>query len=353
MAAIFVTACSSHQVPVVSVAVLPATPTTPVDETLLGECRIVGTGERSHWTENSEPSQFTVFASMQAREPSLVIAAPGAVAVTWSHFPSPADHKRRAQVGLGGQKHIRFDGWSSLEGRTFTAQRRLFAEPGHLWARVGAPVAMLGAEGRVAVARVETPFLSPKTLVVKGACDGVSYQPDEPERASPPERKSLASAINKSKSLALFATASGQPFTTLAFDGDYTLSLDVMERKDGFVRVMGEAEDVGFDAWVRADDVDEDSIGGLGLHGFGTSSCGGVISAERGVVNKDTQLFVGKTPVALVGAVVERDAEIRWQRYDETTLDGRTFLAFDFEDFTIMSADDQRMWIAKDAVDHR
>jgi hypothetical protein len=349
LAAIFVTACSSHAVPVVSVAVLPVTPTAPVEETLLGECRIAGTGERTHWSENSESTRFDVFASREAHAPSLVIAAPGAVAVTWSHFPAPSEHKRRAQVGLGGQKHVRFDGWSSLEGRTFTAEKRLFAEPGHLWARVGAPVAMLGAEGRVAVARVDTPFLSPKTLVVKGACDGVSYQPDEPGRASPPERKSLASGTNRSTSLPLFAEPSGNPFTTLTFEADYTLGLDIMERKDGFVRVMGEAEDLGFDAWVRAGDVEEDALGGIGLRGFGTSGCGGVISAEHGLVKKDTTLFVGQTPVALAGAVVEKDAEIRYQRGDETTIDGRTYIAFDFEDFTIGAADG-RMWIAKDAI---
>jgi hypothetical protein len=325
----------------------------PVEETLLGECRITGTGERAHWSEDSESKSFDVFASREARSPSLVISHPGAVAVAWSHFPSPADHKHRAQVGLGGQKHIRFDGWSSLEGRTFTAQKRLFAEPGHLWARVGAPVAMLGAEGRVAVARVDTPFVSPKTLVVRGGCDGVSYQPDEPERASPPERKSLATGTNRSKALPLFAEPTGNPFTTLTFEADYTLSLDVMERKDGFVRVMGEAEDIGFDAWVRAGDVEEDAMAGIGLHGFGTSGCGGVGSSEHGLVKRDTTLFVGAKPVALAGAVVERDAEIRYQRNDEMTIDGRTYIAFDFEDFTIMAAEDGRMWIAKDAVGPR
>src|SRR5206468_4280898 len=162
-----------------------------------------------------------VFASREARAPSLFVAQPGAVAVTWSHFPAPSDHKRRAQVGLGGQKHVRFDGWSPLEGRTFTAEKRLFAEPGRLWARVGAPVAM--------------------------------------------------------------------------------------ERKDGFVRVMGEAGEMGFDAWVRAGDVEEDAMAGLGLSGFGTSGCGGAMSAEHGIVKRDAALFVGSAPIALAGAVVEKD----------------------------------------------
>ncbi|HEY2367478.1 MAG TPA: hypothetical protein VGH87_13880, partial [Polyangiaceae bacterium] len=298
LAAVVVTACSSsHAVPVVSVAALPASPTTPVEETLLGDCRITGTGERTH--RNVDAVEFDVFASPQVREPSLVIASPPAVAVAWSHFPSPLDHKRRAQVGLGGQKHVRFDGWSSLEGRTFTVQKRLFAEPGHLWARIGAPVAMLGAEGRVAVASVATPFLSPKTLMVRGACDGVSYQPDEPERSSPPERKSLAEGTSKSSTLPLFAAPEGKPFTTLTLDADSPLSFSVMERKDGFVRVLGEAEDIGFDAWVRASDVVEDAFGSIGLSGFGTSSCGGMMSAEHGIVARDTPLFVGKTPIAL------------------------------------------------------
>ena len=336
-----------------SVAALPAAPTTAIDETLLGDCRIVGTGERERWSENGDSSQFEVFASREARTPSLVIAHPGTVAIVWSHFPSPSDHKRRAQVGLGGQKHVRFDGWSSLEGRTFTAQKRLYAEPGHLWARVGAPVSMLGAEGRVAVARVDTSFLSPKSLVVRGACDGVSYQPDEPTRASPPERKSLASGANKSKTLPLYASPSGNPFQTLTFEAENALSFDVMERKDGFVRVEGESEDIGFDVWVRAADVDEDAMGGIGLHGFGTSGCGGTMNAEHGLAKRDAQLFLGQTPIPLAGAVIEKDAEIRYQRGDETTIDGRTYVAFEFEDYAIMAAQDTRMWIAKDAIGPR
>ena len=128
-----------------------------------------------------------------------------------------------------------------------------------------------------------------------------------------------------------------------------------MERKDGFVRVMGEAQDVGFDAWVRASDVEEDAMGGIGLHGFGTSGCGGMMSAEHGLVKKDTTLFVGgdSHPSALAGAVVEKGAEIRYQRGDEATIDGHTYVAFDFEDFTITAGDDARMWISKDAIGPR
>jgi hypothetical protein len=335
----------------VSVAALPASPTTPVDETLLGECRVVGTGERAHWGGDHEYVRFDVFPSRESRDAALVIAQPEAVAVTWSHFPSPSDHKRRAEVGLGGQKHVRFDGWSTLAGRTFTAEKRLFAEPGHLWARTGSPIEMLGAEGRVAVARVATPFASPTSLVVRGGCDGVAYSPEEPERTTP-ERKALTTATTRTHTLALFTAPSGQAFTTLAFEEDFTLGLDVMARKDGFVRVVGEAEDIGLDAWVRAGDIEEDAIGGLGLHGFGTSGCGGVtMSVEHGVVKRDTALFVGKTPIPIAGAVVEKDAEIRFQRGDETTVGGRTYVAFDFEDFEITAPDEQRMWIAKDLID--
>jgi hypothetical protein len=348
-----VLACSSHVVPVVSVAMLPVSPQSGVDATLLNECRITGTGEREHEPEDGVHARFEVFATRVSKDASLVIAQPGAVAVSWSHFPAPSEAKGRAMAGLGGQKHIRFDGWASLHDRTFSAQKRLYAEPGRLWARVGAPIEMLGADGNVAVAHVETPFASPKRLLVRGACDTIAYEPEAPARGKSGEKKSIGMGTSRTATLALFASPSGQPFTTLTFDADFTLGFDIMERHEGFVRIAGEAGEVGFDAWVRASDIEEDTLGTINMHGFGSSSCGGASSADHGIVARDAPLFVGKTPVALAGAFVEKDAELRFLWNDTQTVDGRTYLAFDFEDFMISAPEDQRMWIAKDLVERR
>ena len=84
-----------------------------------------------------------------------------------------------------------------------------------------------------------------------------------------------------------------------------------------------------------------------------SSNCGSASTADHGVVLRDAPLFVGKAPVALAGAFVEKDAELRFQWTDTTTVDGRVYLAFDFEDFMITAPDGQRLWIAKDLVDRR
>src|SRR4051794_23953904 len=87
---IFLLACTSHTVPVVSVSMLPVSPQTSTDATLLSECRIVGAGERRHWWEGREEPRFDVFSSRFAKDASLVIAQPNGVAATWSHFPVPS-----------------------------------------------------------------------------------------------------------------------------------------------------------------------------------------------------------------------------------------------------------------------
>jgi hypothetical protein len=349
----FCLACSSA--PVVSavhVAPLPVAPAPTVDATLLGECRVEGTGERWAPTLQREVPQFDVFAKHESRAPAFVIAQPGMAHVVWTHFPHLGERNGRARVALGGQKHVRFEGYASLEGRTFSTSKRMFAEPGHLWARAGAPIEMLAAEGDIAIARVETPFVAPKTLTLRGPCDVVAYVPEEPDHATPGERKSIGSAQNRTASFDLFASPSSQPFTTITLEGDHDLMFDVMDRRDGFVRVEAETGDVGFDAWMRAADVDENDVGGIGLGGFGTSGrCGGAFSSLHGVLVRDAQLFVGEaTPVTISGAFVEKDAEIRYTSGDERTVDGHVMIAFDFEDYMIRAPEDARMWVAKDAV---
>ncbi len=313
----------------------------------------MGTGERHAYYE-SDVAEFEVFATREAREPAFLVEHTSVVNVTWSRFPQVGERNGRASVGFGGQQHIRFEGWASLGGRTFSAAKKMYAEPGHLWARAGAPIEMLGADADVAIARVETMFVAPKTLTLRGPCDSVVYVPQEPdhEHDQEPAIESKGSVVNTTTSLPLYASPFAQPFVTITVENKKSLMLDVLDRRDGFVRVRGSEGDVGFDAWVRAGDVDESDEGTIGMHGFGTSShCGGGYSYERGVVVRDAQLFVGKTPTRLAGAVVEKDAEVRFfSNGEEATVDGHVVMAFDFEDFDIRAPEDAHLWIAKDAV---
>jgi hypothetical protein len=347
-------ACAQPVRSVPAVYVAPPPRTAPVAEaggTLLGECRIAGSGERAQGSLEDAP-EFDVFASHDARQAALVVADTATAHVTWSRFPAIPQKDARAHVALGGQRHVRFGGWASLSGRTFSTARRMYAEPGHLWAHAGAPIEMMAAEGGVAIARVASPFVSPKTFLVRGACKGVVYEPEEPAHAKRPDRDAKESVLNRYASLDLFAAPKGRSFTTITFENQRSFVLDVLDRRDGFVRVAGDEGDVGFDAWVRAGQVtdDDSGFGTIGLSGYGTSSCGGMFSAYRGTLIRDEKLFVGDKPVELRGAVVEKDADILYRPGEAKTVGGHELVPFEFADRMIRAADGASMWVAKDAV---
>jgi len=314
--------------------------------TLLEECRIVGTGERrASWRAPA----FEVFASHGAAEPALVVALPGEAHVTWSAFPSMPSDTARARVELGGQRHLRFTGWAPLAGRTFSTRRRMVTGHGHLWARAGAAIELLAASGGFATARVASPFVAPKSFVVTGRCDTLAYEPSEPEHASHHEPKSTHSVFNRNASLDLHEAPSGAPFATLTFDYARAFELAVVEERGSFVRVTGAEGDVAFDAWVPAAETALDwGVGSIHTSGWGTSSCGGYYSSNRGVVARDTPLFVGAKPEALAGAVVEKSADVRYYPWDAKTVSGVALVPFDFADGMLRAP--TRMWIARDAI---
>jgi hypothetical protein len=354
-----VVACAHPvNVPVVELVASPSVQATS-EGTLLEECSVVGTGERT--TYGQEKPEFDVFASIDGRAAAFVIAAPSRTHVTWSHFPTRINGRHgRARVELGGQEHLRFTGYARLQGRTFSVRARMYAEPGHLWARAGAPVEMLAVDGGVAVARVRTSFVSPKELLIRGACKAVVYEPEEPQHAAIEARKDVENVLNAGVSLDLFASGRDpKPFTTIITEGAQTLSLDVIERHGGFVRVAVDIGDIGFDAWVRSSEVTDDlGATGIGLDGFGMSShCGGIGTVEQGVIARDTPLFLGTSqsrngeePVALASAVVEKNAVVYFWSSDETTVDDKVMVPFTFADAMITSAGEARFWIAKDAI---
>jgi hypothetical protein len=348
-------ACAPQpSVPVVEIAALPllSGAASTSDGTLLSDCVITGEGER-HVTDEEEPS-FDIFASLDTASAAFVVARPRAAHVTWSHFPSRSrDADGRARVELGGQRHLEFVGYASLEGRTFSATTRMFAEPAHLWARAGAPIEMLAARQGLAIARVRTSFTSPKELVVRGACSTVAYEPRASERPVEPSRQG-DDVQTRGTSLDLFASPDvPRPFTTITTETPHGLDMIVVERKDAFVRVVGERDEVGFDAWVPASQVtDQLELMGIGIGSFSTSSACGGTSPPRGVVAANIPLFVGTSahPVKLTGANVEKGADVYFSAWEEIVVSRTVLVPFTFVDNMITPSGEERFWIARDAI---
>ena len=218
-----------------------------------------------------------------------------------------------------------------------------------MWARAGAPVEVEGYEQGLVTARVTTLFASPKTLTVRGACDGVVYEPSEPEVDAVTPAPTLGSAALKGSTLDLHATAGGAPFVTLTVDPQAEFGLDVVERATTFLRVRATVGDVDIDAWVPVGQVDEgaESAGmgdSIGLRGFGVGG-----SSYRGEIVRDAPLFVGNKPRPLDGAFVEKGAAVYLDAGEET-VDGHVYVPFTFVDDLIEAPGSSHLWVAKDAV---
>lgn len=334
--------------PVVHLAASPEGHFEAAPGTMLAECRITGDGERSRPWGEGRPS-FDVFRSRRARAPSLEIVGTSAVHVSWSAFPAAPGRDARARVELGGQRHVRFVGWTPLEGRLFTTERRMYARPHRVWARAGAPIAITSAVGGVATAVVRTPFSSPETFVVRGGCDAVAYESNPPEIV-PREPRAVPKVLTRGP-LDLHDAPSGAAFATIALAPNAVATVAILERRSGFARVTAEIENVGFDAWVPESEVKGEHVWGGRGYGYGSSHCGGItISARSGVVARDSQLFVGTEPEALGGAVVERDAMIYYRPSEAKTVNGVDVVPFEFQDRWLGAPSGSSFWVAKDAV---
>lgn len=349
--ALVVCACTHTSVPVVHVQALPSL-SENAEGTLFGECRIAGNGERP--PPGKERPEFAVFATQNTKVASIVIALPAEVRVTWSRFPASPMAQARAHIDIGGQKLLRFAGWSSLLGRSFTLKKRAYGVPGHTWGRAGAPVEIIAAEGATAIARVDTPFSAPLTFVVRGACDAFAYEPDEPEMSAFEHKPKATIVYNTRPGLDLYASSDApSSFGSIVVDGAESLAMDRVAQKGGFVRVMVESGLVGFDAWVPEAQVREDAtmgFGSIGLEGFGTSSCGGSIS-DRGTITRDTALFIGdESPEELAGATVETGAEILYSKGAAKTVGTKVLVPFSFVSNAIRAAGEQIFWVDRDSI---
>lgn len=308
-------------------------------------CRIEGTGDRN--ASSDEP--FGVYDARGARTARLVIHSPGEAHVAWSDLPSIAGDDR-ARIEIGGQEHVKYTGYASLRGRTFSLKKRFVAEPDHVWSRAGAPAEIVAFEDGAIVARVATPFAAPKTIDVRGACEDVVYAADPPQAESPSADVALATASVAQPTLDLFASPEvHDPFMTITLDPSRNLVLQVVARSGTFSRVQTLEDEVLIDAWVRTQDIDEQSLFGFGMSGGSSSECGG-IAGTRMTVPRDTPLFVGAKPTELAGAVIESGAEVYASLENVVVIDGREIVPFTFTDDMIEAPEGSNMWIDRAAL---
>ncbi len=342
-------ACGGAIPAVVTVAPLPSAPIGVSDAVTFGDCRIEGTGDRAR-NDGEEENAFDVFSTRRGRETMFVIAEPGEVHVAWSQFPA-ASQDDRARIEIGGQNHIRYTGFAALTGRTFSLTKRFAAEPGHMWARAGAPVEMIAYENGTAIARAFTELVSPKTIAVRGACSAVAYVPNEPEHTPDEDRiETIGSAVARDTMVDLHTGPSGKPFITIHLQPDDGMAFDVIERTHDFTRVRATTGDIEIDAWVPKAQLDEDAA--RGAHGYGlsgSSSCGGG-SANRGTIAHDTPLLIGAKPKPLAGAFVEKDAEVYMDVSSEEAFEDHVYVPFTFVDRMIEAPNDSHLWVVKDAI---
>jgi hypothetical protein len=341
----FLVACGGPgRVPEVSLALpQPVDSATHAPATLLG-CTIVGTGERRR--EGEEEYPFRVFDSNEARLPVFVIAHPEVAHVTW-HFPERANHGR-ARVGLGGQSHVRYEGYADLYGRTFTTTTRMDSVADHLWAHAGSPIDVMSAtQGGEIFAQVATPFRAPRMLVVQGNCASVVYTPAFPHF----DRKDRSiKLVSDAPTFRLFASPSSpRAFTTLT--PEQPVFFDVVDRSGDFVHVTGDEGNVGFDAWVLASETREFSGGGRVHHYHRNSPPTVRLDGKKAArVARDTPLYAGDPPLAVDSAWIEKGAHVVYDPNAATLGDGRKVVPFDFEDLFIVAPEGSRLWIAEDVV---
>ena len=347
LASALVACGGTARAPEVSLA-LPAPPVTATTPATLQDCAIVGTGERRR--EGEDPFPFSIYEREAAPQPIFVIEHPEMTHVAWSHFPVPkAGGRGRARAAIGGQARVRYEGFADLYGRTFTMTTRMDSVDGHLWAHAGSPVDVMSASNGEIFASVRTPFRAPHAIVVHGNCANVIYEPSFPRRVTKPRTNVM---VSESLSFRLFASpSSAREFTTIT--PSVPVLFELVERKDEFVHVTADEENIGVDAWVLASDVREISGGGRarGSHVAMPPSVR-IGGPNKGRVARDTPLYTSSTdaPLAVEGAFIERGAVVVFNPADAVTADGREIVPFEFEDRFIVAPEGGRLWIAKDVI---
>ena len=331
-------ACSASRAPqTVSLEARTAAPANAITKTVL-RCTIIGTGER---LREGELYPFRLYAANDARAPVFVIERPELAHVTWQELPERPSHDR-ARISIGGQSHVRYEGFADTYGRTFTLTRRMESVAGHLWAHAGAPAYVLSARsnGDVFVA-VETPFKAPHEIIAQGNCSDLAYAPVAPERAAKERRPSAAAGTP----FRVYASENdARPFTTVSPSS--MVALDVVSRGAERVHVTGDEGWVGFDAWVPASDVVAYAPAGSLPHEHRPREPRVEPSGRRSRVLRDAQLFLeGEgAPEPLRGGIVERGALVVTREEDGP------LVAFEFVDDMIAAPEGQHLWIAKDVV---
>jgi hypothetical protein len=301
-------------------------------------CTIRGTGERA---PDNGHAPFEVFASPSAPSPAVVINKPWTVHVTFSDLPRSGS-ARPAKVTLGGQKLLKLTGWASLAGRTFQVQQRVDVHAGHLWVRGGSRVEILGSDsGRLRV-RATTPFEAPAQVEGLTACNNLAYEPVALARREDDKPPQGAHAVLTGLSLHLHTAPRGPALLSL-IPGDEEPALHWIEERDDFVRVAGVKDDIAFDAWVPAAEVERPHGGRL--RGSWRSRCGGIrMSVPTVPVLHDAQIRVGAEPSGDPVGLVEEGAEVVLGE------ERGQLVAFSFKERELVAPEGKQFWVHKSAV---
>ncbi len=341
-------ACGGGARAVPEVVVVPPAPVaaaSPAVAVRTPSCRVAGTGDLA-----DAGSSFAVYPSRWASGAAFVVREPWRVHVTWWDLPRAGGGEGpRARVELGGQHLVRYDGYASLEGRTFQVRRRAFVVPDHVWITGGSSVALVGARGDEVVVRATTAFASPGEVTAVTRCDNVAYEPEElPAPVGEGTAPSGTFVQNHDDTLLLAASPGGARAMTLILQPDTVLSLDVLGTQPGWVRVGGAYRGVGFDGWVGEREVTQLRFR-VGLGRTFSSVCGGAVVTDgtEATVTHDAPLYLGKDGSSpLAGATVEQGARVMLVGGREH---GR--VQFTFEDGEIAAPAGDAFWVAADALE--
>lgn len=259
-------------------------------------CVVAGRG-------GADPRPIPLYLDRETGHGELVVALPARVAMRW-HLE---EDEPRVRVRLGGDGHVRGTFFADLAGPRFRLRERVKArEP--LWIEAGAAVEAR-ADARGVVAHRASGAVAPDRVEAVVDCKDLAY---DPALALPPPAapRGARDAALADVELPLSAAPGGPLVLALVAP---THALHVVDERDGFLRVLGLGEGVGFLAWAPASALRvEERPRAPSVERVAAPAPEPPAEPEALVtVARDTPLYVGSSPAQLGAAVVEAGAVLR------------------------------------------
>jgi len=302
-----IAACAARPLPVVdltptAVAPLPIVVATPAVDAgaqvgaTQEECIIQGSGFDEHTWSGDLMVRLAVDGPARVK---LVTAQ--VQGVFWTDLPPPnLDRPARVRLDLFG---VRVVGWARVHDREMRFTVRAPADE-VVWAQPGHRGLLRGARGADAYLEIQTQLAAPKTLLVRQPCSALTTDertidpepaPDGPQHAAP-------------GGLHLHTRENGPIVRRLDWSGPVV----ELGRAGDWVHVGGASRSLGFDGWVRADELTSYNGGAGWASGRGRmgTRCG---ASREWTTTKSTPLFIGVTPSETAGlldagaTLIERD----------------------------------------------